>query len=84
MRLRGADARRYVPGRYASRMGGMKSAASFIDWSGVYVEKTKRHAPQRVDYVKCMACGQLIDLHRGSGVTHVAGVALCSTCADKE
>ena len=89
MKVRGADARRFVPGRYARCMGGTKSAASFIDWSGVYTEserETKRRAAlkNRIDYVKCMACGANIALHNGRGVTHIAGVALCGTCADAQ
>lgn len=88
MRVKGADASRYVPAvkghRRASRaMGGMHSGASFIDWRGVYasIQKPK---PLRIDYVMCQMCLCRIDLHRGSGVTHIAGIALCSKCADKE
>jgi hypothetical protein len=91
MRLRGADASRYVPavpGMKRTRLGGMRSGAAFVDWTDVYVDtqESKRRARIRsyIDYVMCQMCGERIDLHRGSGVTHVAGIALCSTCAEKD
>lgn len=92
MRVRGVDASKYVPavaGRRSTRLGGMRSAASFIDWSGVYCEstrETKRRVIQQtrtvLDYVQCMVCDARIALHHGPGITHIAGVALCSKCAD--
>ena len=85
MRVRGADARQYVPGKYARCMGAMRVGGRFIDWSGVYAEaKTKRRAPIRIDYIMCQMCGERIDLHRGPGVTHIAGIALCAKCAEKD
>lgn len=88
VKLRGADASRFVPAvvghkRVARAMGGMRSGASFIDWRGVYasIQKPK---PTRIDYIMCQMCAGRIDLHRGSGVTHIAGIALCAKCAEKD
>lgn len=82
MRLRGADARPYVPGKYSRCMGGMRSGASFIDWRGVYAETKSQPTPRRVEYVMCQMCTERIPLHSGPGVTHIAGIALCAKCAE--
>lgn len=93
MYIKGADASRYVPSvrghkRAARSLGGMRSGASFIDWKDVYVDTREAARKARIrsyiDYIACEKCKGKIDLHRGTGVTHVAGVACCPTCADKE
>jgi len=88
-----SDARRFAPSvpgmrRAARSLGGMRSGASFIDWTGVYTdvyaEERKRRTTSVIDYVLCASCDQRIAIHKGSGVTHVAGKPYHHTCAKQE